>query len=88
MGWSKQGGGADGGGEGLYKEWRKNHRPPVIWERAQEGEAAGRINGSEARSTKKKAGWRYQERLQSRLPGLEQHSLKWMRAWINQELGA
>ena len=37
---------------------------------------------------KKQAGWRYQERLQSRLPGLEQASLKWMRAWINQELGA
>lgn len=37
---------------------------------------------------KKQAGWRYQERLQGQLPGLEQHSLKWMRAWINRELGA
>ncbi|MCD8167776.1 MAG: UPF0236 family protein, partial [Clostridiales bacterium] len=36
----------------------------------------------------KTAGWRYQERIQCRLPGLEQHSLKWMRAWINQGLGA
>lgn len=35
---------------------------------------------------KKQAGWRYQERLQCEVPGLEQHSLKWMRAWINQEL--
>lgn len=37
---------------------------------------------------KKQAGWRYQERIQMGLPGLEHHSLKWMRAWINQELGA
>ena len=37
---------------------------------------------------KKQAGWRYQERLRGRLPGLEQHSMKWMRVWINQELGA
>ena len=37
---------------------------------------------------KKQAGWRYQERIQRQLPGLEQHSLKWMRVWINQELGA
>lgn len=37
---------------------------------------------------KKQAGWRYQERLQCDVPGIEQHSLKWMRAWINQELGA
>ena len=36
---------------------------------------------------KKQAGWRYQERLRGRLPGLEQHSMKWMRVWINQELG-
>lgn len=36
----------------------------------------------------KQAGWRYQERLQGRVPGLEQHSLKWMRVWINQVLGA
>lgn len=37
---------------------------------------------------KKQAGWKYQERLQGCVPGLEQSSLKWMRVWINQELGA
>lgn len=36
---------------------------------------------------KKQAGWRYQERLKGCLPGIEQHSLKWMRAWFNQKLG-
>lgn len=31
----------------------------------------------------KQAGWRYQERLQYEVPGVEQHSLKWMRVLIN-----
>lgn len=89
MGWSEQGCDRMSGLRAYTKNGGKIMDLLVYQkERREEGKLSEKEIEVRQEVCKKQAGWRYQERLQGHLPGLGQHSLKWMRAWINRELGA
>lgn len=65
----------------------------LSYEARKKAEEAARAETEEERelrkeAVQKQAGWRYQERLEAEIPGLETNSLKWMRVLLNEGLGA